>query len=83
MCGQCGCSDTTPGPEQPQLQHRRLELHRGLLSRNDAQAAINRAHFRAHGVLAVNLLSAPGSGKTALLEQLARHWPQRPIAVIV
>ena len=83
MCGQCGCSDTTPGPEQLELQHRRLELHRGLLSRNDAQAAINRTHFRAHGVLAVNLLSAPGSGKTALLEQLARHWPQGPIAVIV
>jgi len=83
MCGQCGCSTSTPAPEQRDLPQRRLELHQGLLSRNDAQAAHNRAHFRAHGVLALNLLSAPGSGKTALLEQLARHWPQRPIAVIV
>jgi hydrogenase nickel incorporation protein HypB len=31
----------------------------------------------------VNLLSAPGSGKTALLEQLARRWPRPPIGVIV
>jgi hydrogenase nickel incorporation protein HypB len=83
MCGQCGCGTTEPAPRQPEHERRRLELHQGLLSRNDAQAAHNRAHFRAHGVLAVNLLSAPGSGKTALLEQLARRWPQRPIAVIV
>jgi len=60
-----------------------VELHRNLLGRNDAQAARNRAHFRAHGLLSLNLLSAPGSGKTALLEQLAQRWPQQPIAVIV
>jgi hydrogenase nickel incorporation protein HypB len=28
----------------------------------------NREHFNAHQVLAINLMSAPGSGKTALLE---------------
>ena len=82
MCGQCGCSNE-PTNGALEVHHRRLELHQGLLNRNDAQAARNRAHFRAHGVLAVNLLSAPGSGKTARLEQLARHWPQQPIAVIV
>ena len=83
MCGQCGCSSDAPANAELEVHQRRLELHQGLLSRNDAQAAQNRAHFRTHGVLAVNLLSAPGSGKTALLEQLARHWPQQPIAVIV
>ena len=75
MCGQCGCEQ----PPAPQ----RLELHQGLLSRNDHQAAHNRAHFRSHGLRSVNLLSAPGSGKTALLEQLARRWPRPPIGVIV
>ena len=75
MCGQCGCEPPPP----PQ----RLELHQGLLSRNDHQAAHNRAHFRSHGLRSVNLLSAPGSGKTALLEQLARRWPRPPIGVIV
>jgi hydrogenase nickel incorporation protein HypB len=73
MCGICGC-------ERP---HQLLTLHQSLLSRNNHQAEHNRAHFRHHGLLAVNLLSAPGSGKTALLEQLARHWPQRPVGVIV
>ena len=80
MCGTCGCGD--PQVDEPQTV-RVLELHRNLLSRNDAQAAANRAHFRAHGLLSLNMLSAPGSGKTALLEQLAQRWPQQPIAVIV
>jgi len=80
MCGTCGCGDRDI---EAQAAPRVLELQRSLLSRNDAQAAANRAHFRAHGLLSLNVLSAPGSGKTALLEQLARRWPQRPIAVIV
>ena len=40
-----------------------------LLSANDRQATDNRAHFDAGGILAVNLMSSPGSGKTALLER--------------
>jgi hydrogenase nickel incorporation protein HypB len=79
MCGQCGCDAHQAAP----LPHWRLELHQPLLSRNDRQAAHNRDHFRRHGLRTVNLLSAPGSGKTALLEQLARHWPRPPIGVIV
>jgi hydrogenase nickel incorporation protein HypB len=38
------------------------------LDENDQQARHNRAHFDARGILAVNLMSSPGSGKTALLE---------------
>jgi hydrogenase nickel incorporation protein HypB len=75
MCGHCGCSQ----PSAPRL----LELHTGLLSRNQQQAERNRAHFQAHGLLVVNLLSAPGSGKTAVLERLAGMWRQPPIGVIV
>jgi hydrogenase nickel incorporation protein HypB len=42
-----------------------------LLDANDRAAGHNRLHFESHGVLAVNLMSAPGSGKTALLEATA------------
>jgi hydrogenase nickel incorporation protein HypB len=45
-----------------------VSVLRGLLHHNDAAAAHNRAHFDAHGVLALNLMSSPGAGKTALLE---------------
>jgi hydrogenase nickel incorporation protein HypB len=52
-----------------------VTLEEGLLSRNDHLAAHNREHFRAAGVRVVNLLSSPGSGKTALLERLAALAP--------
>ena len=57
------------GTLQPQSpQH--LELGAALLARNDALAAQLRRRFDAAGLLVVNLLSSPGSGKTALLERL-------------
>jgi hydrogenase nickel incorporation protein HypB len=40
-----------------------------LLSANDTQAAHNRQHLDDHHVLAINLMSSPGAGKTALLEK--------------
>ena len=74
MCQDCGCSVTLP---------KYLPLVQPLLERNDVEARHNRAHFDAHGVLAVNLMSAPGSGKTLLLEATVRTLrEQLPCAVI-
>ena len=77
MCDTCGCN-VTPGnrhliENDGALSRTRdgraaLTVLKGLLSENDVQAAHNRAHFDKHGILAINLMSAPGSGKTALLE---------------
>jgi hydrogenase nickel incorporation protein HypB len=39
-----------------------------LLAANNEVATHNREHFDRHGVLAINLMSSPGAGKTALLE---------------
>lgn len=69
---------STNAPGSPQL----LSLGDRLLAHNDLQAAVNRQRFAAAGVMVVNLLSSPGSGKTALLERLARTT-QRSMAVIV
>lgn len=70
MCGTCGCSGTEGKlaalPEDG--ARRTVEVMTGLLAANDRAAAHNRAHFEAAGVLCVNLMSSPGSGKTALLE---------------
>ena len=46
----------------------RVPLERKVLSENDRIAAELRARFREHGVLCLNLISSPGSGKTSLLE---------------
>lgn len=42
-----------------------------ILDKNDQEAGHNRIHFEEHGVLAINLMSSPGSGKTSLLEKIA------------
>lgn len=51
---------------------RLLDLRQGVLSRNDALAAELRQRYRAAGVFTLNLVSSPGTGKTALLERTLR-----------
>jgi hydrogenase nickel incorporation protein HypB len=54
-----------------------------VLNENQQVAAGLRADFARHGVFAVNLISSPGSGKTALLERtLERFAPNRRVAVL-
>ena len=69
MCDTCGCN-VTPGNEHL-VARESVEVLQGLLDANDHQAVHNREHFARHGALAVNLMSSPGAGKTALLEVTA------------
>jgi hydrogenase nickel incorporation protein HypB len=46
-----------------------ITVERKVLEKNDAIAAHNRVRFQAHDVFTFNLVSAPGAGKTALLER--------------
>ncbi len=78
MCDTCGCNVTTGNAhllaEGGELAHtaggtESIEVLGGLLAANDRQAAHNREHFDRHRVLAVNLMSSPGAGKTSLLER--------------
>ncbi len=48
---------------------REIEVMANLLSSNDRQAEVNRAHFRKHNCLAINVIGSPGAGKTSLLEK--------------
>lgn len=54
-----------------------------LLNANNHEAAHNRGHFDAHGVLAINLMSSPGSGKTRLLEVTLPLLKEQGIRVLV
>jgi hydrogenase nickel incorporation protein HypB len=72
MCKTCGCSLNTSGAQARSAHDHRsttvIDVLQDLLAANDRVAAHNREHFDEHGVLAINLMSSPGSGKTALLE---------------
>ena len=81
MCDTCGCNVThgnahliKPGGRLEKTADGReaVSVLHGLLHENDHTAAHNREHFDRHDVLVINLMSSPGSGKTALLEATAR-----------
>jgi len=53
------------------MSRKEVFVLRDLLGTNNEVAASIRSELEARGVLGVNLLSSPGSGKTSLLEALA------------
>jgi hydrogenase nickel incorporation protein HypB len=48
-------------------QARMVQIEKNILSKNDEYASTNRTFFNERGILALNLVSSPGSGKTTTL----------------
>lgn len=90
MCAICGCDDhhehehadgtrhSHPGAHQ----HHHVDLETRILAKNDALAENNSTWLAAHGLLAINLMGAPGCGKTSLLERSIRSLGPGALAVI-
>jgi hydrogenase nickel incorporation protein HypB len=70
--------------KSPPRATRTVEVHMSLLEGNDRQAARNRRRFSDAGILALNLVSSPGAGKTALLERTLSEfgWATRCAAIV-
>ncbi len=97
MCEACGCiSETDPLPNSHHHHHnehhdhhhshetdgkKRIDLNTDVLGQNNKYAADNRDFFQISSVYAVNLISSPGSGKTMLVEAMARQFGNK-MAVI-
>lgn len=64
-------------------QSRMVKIEQDILGKNNQYAEDNRTWFMQHGVLALNLVSSPGSGKTSLLTRtLDDLKTELPVAVI-
>ena len=88
MCDTCGCNDPHNHPHDHAQSHahghdhahehghpppvRTVPVQKSALELNQRLADQNRGWFRAKGLKVFNLLSSPGSGKTALLERTLR-----------
>ncbi|MGB3544197.1 hydrogenase nickel incorporation protein HypB, partial [Rubrivirga sp.] len=59
-----------------------IDVRQKVLRKNDALAADLRARFADAGVFVVNLVSSPGSGKTALLERTLSELDLRAAVVV-
>ena len=77
MCDTCGCNITQGNKhlisaggklEKTESGREAVTVLHSLLHENDHVAQHNREHFNSYGVVAVNLMSSPGAGKTSLLE---------------
>lgn len=64
-------------------QERMVQIEQDILGKNNQYANQNRGVFTDKGILALNLVSSPGSGKTSLLTRtLSDLQGQMPLAVI-
>jgi len=96
MCATCGCginenthSHFHTHDHSPDHRHnhagegRRVAIEQDILAKNAEFAAGNRQTFADSGVFALNLVSSPGSGKTALLARTVQALREEfPVAVI-
>ncbi len=89
MCGTCGCGEDSvtirmPGEKNKQNSNnhthdhhhdhaREINLEIDVLQRNNLKAMKNRGYFEAKNIIALNLVSSPGSGKTSLLERTIKE----------
>ncbi|WP_421849486.1 hydrogenase nickel incorporation protein HypB [Oricola sp.] len=76
MCTVCGCEHPSGAAKDAHRSHdhhhgddvdRTIRLELDILAKNNAYATENRSLFADRGILALNLVSSPGSGKTSLL----------------
>lgn len=64
--------------------HEVADMHTltGIMSNNEHLAGHNREYFDELGLWTVNFMSAPGAGKTRLLESLLSIWPELRCSVV-
>lgn len=80
MCATCGCDTNTSSARRTDEQNHShehdhlhtktiIDIEKDVLYENNLLAERNRGYFDAKNILALNLVSSPGSGKTSLLEK--------------
>lgn len=69
---------------EAETAERSIEIKQSIFAKNDRLAERNRGYFLAKDLLVINVVSSPGSGKTALLERTIHNLKNRlNTAVIV
>jgi len=51
----------------------KIKVNKKILEKNEDCAAANRKFFKKKNIICINMISSPGSGKTAILEQTIKH----------
>jgi hydrogenase nickel incorporation protein HypB len=71
------------GSVRPAAASRLIAIEADILSHNNAHAAANRARLDAGRVLALNIVSSPGSGKTSLLVETLKLLKGKTACMVI
>jgi hydrogenase nickel incorporation protein HypB len=71
------------GQDAHSHDNRQLTLEQDILYKNNLLAERNRGYFEAKNVLALNLVSSPGSGKTTFLEKTIQLFKKGPEMAVI
>lgn len=99
MCGTCGCSNHDHSHEHDHShdhghshghshdhdheERTKISIEQDILLQNNLLAERNRGYFDAKNIFCLNLMSSPGAGKTALLEETIRRIKDKTSIYVV
>ena len=91
MCDSCNCGGDSPhtvtiqrpSPNNDGSAARKIIVELDVLSKNNSLGETNREFFRQQQILALNLVSSPGSGKTSILERTVRALCQELTITVI
>lgn len=84
MCVTCGCGGEQHDHDHtPTHEKRAIDVEQDILNENNLLAQRNRGYFEGKNILALNLVSSPGSGKTSLLEKTLTDLKQELIFAVI
>jgi hydrogenase nickel incorporation protein HypB len=76
MCEECGCQN------KDQAQEKNILINKSVTEVNDIIADQIQNVLKEKNILCINLMGAPGSGKTTVIEGLLHHMTASELAVI-
>ena len=85
MCNTCGCAEgqVTIEGKHHHAPAREIALEHDIMAKNNSYAQANRQRLRDHNTLALNLVSSPGAGKTALLVKTLQMLGDSPPRAVI
>lgn len=99
MCATCGCSNHdhshehdhghshehghSHGHTHDHESSTKISIEQDILQQNNLLAERNRGYFEAKNIYCLNLMSSPGAGKTALLEETIRRIKDKTSVCVI
>lgn len=80
MCEECGCTSPETGHSHNHNHKHthdhgtKIDINTSVMEKNNVYARQNRRFFEEKNIFAINIISSPGSGKTSLIQTMAKEF---------